>query len=531
MVSSLLLCGGMLSVSFAGVEPAASPSDLASYEAARKDVGRDADAHLRLALWCEAHGLRAESLKHLAQAVLRDPTNATARGLMGLVAYGGQWKRPEAIAEKVKADEALTARLAEYNARRARTPEKADAQWALGLWCEQNGLDAEARAHFTAVTRLDPSRESAWKRLGCKKVGGRWVTEAQLAAEKAEAEAQKKADKSWKPLLTKWRGWLGDKDRRDEAEKALVGVTDPHAVSAVWTVFVAGSAAHHDRAVQILGQIDAPASSRALAFLAVFDGSAEVRRIATETLRQRDPREFAGLFVNLLRKPIKYEVRPVGGPGVPGALFVEGQRFNVGRMYAPPAIPFVPILPNDRIDYDINGLPVITRSAYSSMTTTLGMQPSETMSLSEFARFNPTDPALAGAVADFRTTASWQVAGLLRGPRLNKLLQRDPAAAYKTIGVSISRNQTKTTTTEQLTQLPVGQMMVEYQKAAIGAQQQLAQDVALIEAHNDDVKQLNGRVAKVLGNVAGQDRGDDPESWRAWWVDLRHWWRIPVSGR
>ena len=35
-------------------------------------------------------------------------------------------------------------------------------------------------AHLTAVIRLDPGREAAWKRLGCKKVGGRWVTEAQL---------------------------------------------------------------------------------------------------------------------------------------------------------------------------------------------------------------------------------------------------------------------------------------------------------------------------------------------------------------
>ena len=35
-------------------------------EAALAQVGRDADAHVRLALWCEAHGLSAERLKHLA---------------------------------------------------------------------------------------------------------------------------------------------------------------------------------------------------------------------------------------------------------------------------------------------------------------------------------------------------------------------------------------------------------------------------------------------------------------------------------
>jgi len=168
MFSAFLLCGGMLAVSAVGAEPVADPADLAAYEAALKVVGADSAAHVRLALWCEAHGLRAERVKHLAMAVLKDPTNVTARGLMGLVAFGGQWKRPEAVAEKVKADEDLAARLAEYNARRARMTENADSHWSLAVWCEQNDLASEALAHFTMVTRLDPSREAAWKRLGCR---------------------------------------------------------------------------------------------------------------------------------------------------------------------------------------------------------------------------------------------------------------------------------------------------------------------------------------------------------------------------
>ena len=76
----------------------------------------------------------------------------------------------------------------------------------------------------------------------------------------------------------------------------------------------------------MLGQIDAPAASRALALLAVFERVGRGPPAATETLRRRDPREFAGLLIALLRDPIKYEVRPVGGPGSPGALFVEGKK-------------------------------------------------------------------------------------------------------------------------------------------------------------------------------------------------------------
>lgn len=522
MVSALLLNVGMLTVSLAVAEDAAAPSDLAAYESASKVVGRDPAAHVRLALWCEAHGLRAERLKHLALAVLSDPRNVTARGLMGMVAYGGQWKRPDAVSEKVKADEILTARLAEYNGRRARTPEKADAQWSLALWCEQNGLDAEARAHFTVVTRLDPSREAAWKRLGCKKVNGRWVSETQIAAQKEEAEAQKKADKHWKPLLTKWRGWLGEKARRDEAEKALAEVTDPHAVAAVWSVFVAGTPSTHDRAVQILGQIDAPAASRALAFLAVFDDSAEVRRRATETLKQRDPREYAGMLVTLLRDPIKYEVKPVNGPGSPGALFVQGEKFNVRRQYAAPAMPYIPISPSDQFDFDIDGLPVIIRGASSATTEALSTSSKGRMSLDQFEHFNPTDPALARAVADYRANSSAIWGNFFATHRNNAaLMRRDPAAARSNLGVSFNQKVSRTTTTVQQTQIPIGQIMAEYQKAAASAQQQLAQDVAMVESYNDDVTRLNGRVSKVLGEVSGQDRGEDRKSWQAWWVDLQ----------
>ena len=64
------------------------------------------------------------------------------------------------------------------------------------------------------------------------------MTEAQLAAEKDEAEAQKKADKHWKPLLAHWRGGLGDKQKRAESERALAAVTDPRAVPSIWSVFV-----------------------------------------------------------------------------------------------------------------------------------------------------------------------------------------------------------------------------------------------------------------------------------------------------
>jgi hypothetical protein len=513
----------------AAAPPASDTSDLAAYEKARATIGRNADAHVKLALWCEAHGLQAERLKHLALAILIEPAHATARGLMGLVAYRGRWQRPTAVAETVKADAALAADLAEYNARRERTPETAEAQWKLALWCEEKGLAAEAKAHYAVVVRLDPSREAAWKKLGCKKEGGRWVTAEQLAAEKAEADAQQQADRLWRPLLTKWRGWLADKSKHDEAVRLLATVSDRRAVPAVWALFAPGNAGHQTVAVQVLGQIDAPASSRALALLAVFSGSAEVRRKATETLKGSDPREYVALLIALLRDPVKYEVRPVGGPGSPGTLFVQGKPFNIQRLYAPPPVQ-IPIFPGDTLGYDNYGMLVLDRvrliarppteritadrllqqiqhdeqvqqvNSFNQMVAAIASSPSSVNPAQLVARLNAQSTLIPPSIGQALTQAIHQV-------------QKTEHSAPSQFGFSLNRASVNDT------QIPVGQMMLEAQKAAVSAQLQLENDVAAVEAFNDSTGANNSRVTQVLSAATGQDFGQDRESWKAWWVN------------
>jgi len=500
MVSALLV-GSALIVAGPVQEPLAPP-DLAAYEAAKAGVGRDPDAHVKLALWCEAHGLQAERVRHLALAVLNDPSHAVARGLMGLVAYRGRWQRPEVVREKVKGDDELSAALAEYNARRERTPDTADAQWKLALWCESKGLKAEASAHLASVVRLDPSREAAWKRLGCKKHNGRWMTEAQVAAEREEADARKDGDKKWRPLLARWRGWLGDEKRREEAEQSLADVNDPYAVPSVWAVFVEGGGSERDQetAVQLFGQIDSPRASRALALLAVFSDSAEVRRKSTETLRGRDTREFLGSVIGLLRKRVKYEVRPVGGPGSPGVLFVEGERFNVQRLYAPPPLPNIPLFAGEPVTYDAYGLPVVSRF----LGTTL-----------------------AGD-----SSVHTQVRSLGPAPVVPFIVHSGLNPRRFTKGAFETTTTTRTTTmpVDHTLQIPIGQIMLQYQTSALVARQQQLNDIEIVENYNDVVGRMNDRVGGVLRGVTGADLGEDSQSWTAWWADqLGYAYKTPTQ--
>ena len=306
----------------------------ASYEEARARFGSGSAGQVRLALWCEEHGLTAERLRHLARSVLTDPANVNARGLLGLVDDGkGRWVAPDEAAARAKEREG--AALAEYNGRRERTPANADAQWKLALWCEQAGLAPEATAHLTAVTRLDPSRTAAWTRLGYVRHEGRWVPAEEAAAAKAEARAQADANGRWRTRLDRLKGYLGFKNagRRDSAFDDLMAVTDPRAVPAVVSVFGRGDENAQSLAVRLLGGIEAPSSSRALADIAVFAESPAVRKAAAETLRRRDPKEFLDRLIARLNDPVKFDVKPVGGPGNMGTLTVEGDQFNVHRVY------------------------------------------------------------------------------------------------------------------------------------------------------------------------------------------------------
>ena len=343
----------------------ADAQDLRAYKSAAAGVGRDPAAQVRLALWCEAHGLTAERMKHLALAVLYEPSNALARGLLGLVAYQGKWERPEQVSREVLNDPERKARIQEYLERRAKAADRAEDQWKLALWCEQNDLKQQATAHLFRVLQLDPSREAAWRHLGYKRIGGHWDKPERVAAAKAEADQQHKSDKHWRPLLEKWREALASRDRsrREQAEKSLTEVTDPRAVPMIWVVVVnsAAGAQHQNVAVRLLGQIDSPGSSRALALLALLSRSAEVRRNATQILRQRDPRDFAPVLIALFRDPIKFEVRPVNGPGSPGQLLVKQKDVNVKRLYSPLSAPNVPLMPGDQVSLDANGLPVVIR--------------------------------------------------------------------------------------------------------------------------------------------------------------------------
>jgi hypothetical protein len=382
------------------------------------------------------------------------------------------------------------AALAEYNARRTRLPDTADARWKLGLWCEQAGLKGEATLEFLAVTRLDPRREPAWKKLGYQKQNGRWMSAETAAAERAEAAAQRKADAHWRPLLQKLRGQLAQESRKSDASAALTAVDDPRSVPSIWRVFAVGGAADQERAVDMLGHIEGDRASRALAGLAVFGKTDVIRRAAVATLLRRPHEDVLMAWIGLLRDPIKYDVRQVAGPGSPGVLMVEDERFNVRRFYAPPSVE------------QIEGLFINSQNGRPTMPLQFNSSP-------------PGPPPGSRAVGSIGNTDLYIFDYHWALPKLPKSIP-DPTPSYQ----QFERNQLQAKVNADFE-------FGEAARMADGAQAQLEHDVNVVESANTTIRGTNARVLEALRRVSGQVLGPDREEWLRWWMEHRGYSYVP----
>ena len=447
----------------------------------------------------------------LDQAVRVDPDNHTARGLLGQVAYKGRWETPEAVSQRVKEDDSLAAKLAEYNARRIRIDRDTELERRsianfedhgfharasevklildrklapehvrLGLWCEQNGLKAKAQAHFITALHLNPHDQVTWRHIGYVKHNGRWMSHEQVADEEHEAQAQRHADRHWEPLLRKWAAELSQSGRRALAEANFAKVSDPRAVHSIVRLFGSASPASQKLAVRLLTQIKEPAATRKLAAFAVYSNDADVRTAATDGLKGRSPRDYAGEIVNQMHSPVTYEVvKQVAGVGSRGSLVVDSPRFHVVRTYTAP-MPFqLSSTFGGYAGYDVNGMPfVLRRSDWRNL-----------------------QHDFSGEGFDF---AGIGLGGVAR-------LKAKGIANVRATEALIAKGE------EQAAEL----IATANLNAEI-AQERMALDVRDIQTFNAESHLFNERAATVLRAAldAPAGFGDDEDAWRSWYYDL-----------
>lgn len=444
--------------------------------------------------------------------------------------------RPDDVSRSVDESPDQRALLDEYLRRRVEAPDDADGQYKLALWCEEKGLDRPMIAHLRRVVELDPGRDGAWRRLGFKKVGGRWIDPEAVAAQAAAREAQETSDKEWRPRLEKLRNGLASRDpsRRAEAAAALSTIDDPRAIPMIWQVFVKGGDQRRQRvAIDVLSRIDAPAASAALAMIAVASPHGSLRSDAAALLQNRDPREFAGLLSGLIRDEVRYKVKPVEGPGSQGGLFVEGTEANVERRYTPTA-PVV-LGSADEVMMSEEGRPIIRRQTgrifygpemTRGQATWLAGPNAGALPVFDGGAAQRTELPNNGFVPVPMAVGSRDVSPLLRSAGVSGELSTRVASSLSPGGSSPSRLELLndgfryTPIIDESIQFPLDQAIADSRASALVAREQLSADVRRIEDYNAPIRETNERAVAVLKSASGRDMGNSADAWRAWAVDL-----------
>ena len=279
------------------------------YEAARERAGKGPDGLVRLALWCERHGLPDERVRNLALASAAarrregarpardgEARRALAGGVRGVRRCGP--RRPDPVQRPSRGDQ----------------PSPGRGSLATGALVREARAQARARAHLAAVVQMEPSRQAAWHHLGYRLHKGRWMTPHEIDAAAADAKAQREADRHWGPELERLRTRIHQGGpAAQEAVAALADIRDPCRVRKLWEVFVIRSqkADDHLRAARVLAVIESRESTLRLVRVAVSSPSQPVADAALAAVENaRSPRGY--------RDADRLPPHPGRDPGDPG---------------------------------------------------------------------------------------------------------------------------------------------------------------------------------------------------------------------
>ncbi|HEU5116716.1 MAG TPA: hypothetical protein VFT74_08595 [Isosphaeraceae bacterium] len=223
----------------------------------------------------------------------------------------------EKIVEVEPVDDALRA----YLQRRISPRQSADEEYALGAWCEENGLLGPAQIHFVRAVELDPDHANAHKKLGHVLHNEKWITYDELrklqgltkykgrwvsASERAEIEDREEfsaEQKSWarrlKVLRQKWL--FGTENERPQAQEQLEAIRDPAAVAPLVHTFGADPEPVRERLAGFLGGIEGSEATAALTRLILSEPVLTVREATLNELSARDKAETVPLLISALK--------------------------------------------------------------------------------------------------------------------------------------------------------------------------------------------------------------------------------------
>lgn len=295
---------------------------------------------VKAALQSEGDGASALRASLLSDALERDPDFAPARWHSGFVRYDGSWLKVDDVPERAAADKKLIA----YRKQRDAVVDTADNHRALARWCHKNQLPDEERVHWAKVLEFERGDAEALAALGLKLHEGRWLTRAQIDAEKQRAGERLRAARKWQPQISKWRSAIdhGNAKDRDKALAALRSLNDPDAIPVLEALFSVNADSAKSQElnrllIETVGRLQHPDATGVLLRRAIVPESLEVRTAAADELKKRPMYAYVPQLIAAMPGSLKtrfhVSVLPGGMVVHEHEFYLEGQKADFALSY------------------------------------------------------------------------------------------------------------------------------------------------------------------------------------------------------
>lgn len=263
---------------------------------------------------CVAQALEAETdgdflsrQRLLAEATSIDPEFAPARWQQGKVRNAqGEWLDIQASIET----SAENQQLLTYERQRAGLPNNLASHLSMAGWCAEQGLQDQCRAHLHRVLAFDSDHRGARASLGYQFVGTEWISPEQITELTERTQQAQLSLAKYRLQLQSIRAMLNEPRKLQAGKAAFLEIRAPDAVPAVEAVFASPNVILSQLTIDWLSAIDSVESSQVIARYSLFHPADEVRRYATESLKQRPFHDFVPEMLSMLSAPVSAMIVP-----------------------------------------------------------------------------------------------------------------------------------------------------------------------------------------------------------------------------
>lgn len=268
---------------------------------------QSASQFVMMALEAETEGDFLGRQRLLAEAASMDPGYAPARWQQGKLRDAkGDWIDLQVSMERAATDPTLLL----YERRRAGLPNDLASHLSMAVWCGEQGLRDQARAHLNRVLEFDPDHSGARSALGFQFVGTEWIGPEQIAELWVRTQQAQQSIATYRQQLQSISAMLREPRKLAAGKEALMKIQDEDAVPAVEAIFASPHEAMSKLTIDWLATIDSADASQAIARHSLFHPVQEVRHYATGRLKQRPFHDFVPDMLNMLSAPVSAMIVP-----------------------------------------------------------------------------------------------------------------------------------------------------------------------------------------------------------------------------